>query len=221
MFAGHFAAALAAKSVTPRTSLGTLTFAAQWLDLLWPTLLLLGVEQVRIEPGATASNPLVFEHYPWSHSLALVLVWAGALAALHFAIRREWRAALVIAALVASHWLLDALVHVPDLPLVPGSGRLVGVGLWNHPMLALGIEFALLAAGTAIYARTTVAIDRVGRWGLTGYIALLALIQVGNALGDPPPSVAAIAWIGQAQWVLVAWAVWIDRDRRIRGSAGA
>jgi membrane-bound metal-dependent hydrolase YbcI (DUF457 family) len=221
MFAGHFAAALAAKSVTPRTSLGTLTFAAQWLDLLWPTLLLLGVEQVRIEPGATASNPLVFEHYPWSHSLALVLVWAGALAALHFAIRREWRAALVIAALVASHWLLDALVHVPDLPLVPGSGRLVGVGLWNHPMLALGIEFALLAAGTAIYARTTVATDRVGRWGLTGYIALLALIQVGNALGDPPPSVAAIAWIGQAQWVLVAWAVWIDRDRRIRGSAGA
>jgi hypothetical protein len=216
MFAGHFAAALAAKSVAPRTSLGTLTFAAQWLDLLWPTLLLLGVEQVRIEPGATASNPLVFEHYPWSHSLALVLVWAGMLAALHFAVRRELRAALVIAALVASHWLLDALVHVPDLPVAPGSGLRVGAGLWNHPALALAIEFALLAAGAAIYARTTVASDRIGRWSLVGFVALLALIQTGNALGDPPPSVAAIAWVGQAQWLLVAWAVWIDRHRHIR-----
>ena len=216
MFAGHFAAALAAKSVAPRASLGTLAFAAQWLDLLWPTLLLLGVERVRIEPGATASNPLVFEHYPWSHSLALVLVWAGVLAAVHFAVRRELRAALVIAALVASHWLLDALVHVPDLPIAPGPAPRVGAGLWNQPALALGIEFALLAAGTLIYARTTVATDRIGRWGLVAFVTLLALIQTANAFGDPPPSVGAIAWVGQAQWLLVAWAAWIDRHRRIR-----
>jgi len=67
-----------------------------------------------------------------------------------------------------------------------------------------------------IYARTTVATDRIGRWGLVAFVTLLALIQTANAFGDPPPSVGAIAWVGQAQWLLVAWAAWIDRHRRIR-----
>ena len=221
MFIGHFAAALAAKPLAPRASLGTLTFAAQWLDLLWPTLLLLGIERVRIEPGATASNPLVFEFYPWSHSLALVLFWAGVLAAVHFAARREFRSALVIAALVASHWLLDALVHVPDLPLAPGPSLRLGAGLWNHPAAALVLEFTLLAIGVAFYVRSTAARDRIGRWGLIAFVTLLALIQVGNAVGEPPPNVAASAWVGQAQWLLVAWAMWIDRHRSPRRAASA
>ena len=221
MFIGHFAVALAAKPLAPRASLGTLAVAAQWLDLLWPTLLLLGVERVRIEPGATASNPLVFEFYPWSHSFALVLFWAGVLAAVHFAVRRQLRSALVIAALVASHWLLDALVHVPDLPLAPGATLRVGAGLWNHPAAALLLEFTLLAIGVALYARATIARDRIGRWSLVAFVAVLALIQIGNAFGDPPPSVAAIAWVGQAQWLLVVWAVWIDRHRSPRRAAAA
>jgi len=212
VFAGHFAVALAAKTAAPRASLGTLVFAAQWIDLLWPTLLLFGVERVRIEPGATASNPLVFEHYPWSHSLAAVAGWAILIGIVHFGARRDARTALVIGALVVSHWLLDTVVHVPDLPLLPG-GAVVGLGLWNHPAAALTIEFGLLAAGTVVYLRSTVARDRIGRWSLLAFIAFLVLIQIGNALGDAPPSVVAIAWVGQAQWLLVAWALWIDRHR--------
>jgi type IV secretory pathway TrbD component len=216
MFAAHFAVALAAKRVAPRVSLGTLALAAQWVDLLWPTLLLLGVERVRIEPGATASNPLVFEHYPWSHSLAAVLVWALVFAVAHFAARRDPSSALVLAALVLSHWLLDAVVHVPDLPLTPG-GPVIGAGLWNHKVVALALEFALLAGAALVYVRTTTARDRRGRWGFAGFVAFLALIQLANAGGEPPPSVAAIAWVGQAQWLPVAWAYWIDRHRSVRG----
>lgn len=218
MFVGHFAAALAAKSIAPRASLGTLTFAAQWIDLLWPILLLAGIERVRIEPGATATHPLVFEHYPWSHSLVAALGWALLIGAVHFAARRDARTASVIGALVASHWLLDLIVHVPDLPIVPG-GSVVGAGLWNHPAAALLLELGLLAGGTALYVRATSARDRIGHWGLAAFIASLAAIQIGNTLGEPPPSVAAIAWVGQAQWLLVAWALWLDRHRAPRASA--
>ena len=212
MFVGHFAAALAAKSIAPRTSLGTLTFAAQWIDLLWPSLLLAGLERVRIEPGATATNPLVFEHYPWSHSLAAVLAWALVIGGIHFTARRDIRAALVIGALVVSHWLLDAVVHVPDLPVVPG-GTVVGAGLWNHRVAALVLELGLLGVGAAIYLRSTSARDRIGRWAPAAFIAFLVAIQFGNTFGEAPPSVTAIAWVGQLQWVLVAWALWMDRHR--------
>ncbi len=211
MFAGHFAVALGAKKLAPRASLGTLTFAAQWIDLLWPSLLLAGVERARIDPKG-AAGPLVFEHYPWSHSLAAVIVWSILIAVLHFTFRRDARVAAVLAALVLSHWLLDAVVHVPDLPVI-GSGRLVGAGLWKHAMLALTLELVLLAIGAAHYLRCTRARDAVGRWALAGFVALLVVIQLANTFGEAPPSIAAVAWVGQAQWLLVLWAAWIDRHR--------
>ena len=135
MFIGHFGAGLAAKKFAPRVSLGTLFLAAQFLDLLWPTLLLLGVIamdvlRVRIAPGVTAGVPLVFEHYPVSHSLLAVALWGGLLGGLHFLGHRRVRDALVIGFAVVSHWALDLVVHVPDLPLYPGGTR-VGLGLWS------------------------------------------------------------------------------------------
>jgi hypothetical protein len=212
MFLGHFGVALAAKPLAPRASLGALVFAALWIDLLWPMLLLIGVESVRIEPGATAASPLVFEYHPWSHSLLAVLLWAGALGFLRLA-TRDVASAIVISALVISHWLLDALVHVPDLPLVPG-GEHVGVGLWNHPVVAHSLEAGMFAIGVTIYARSTRALDRVGLWALAAFVLFLAVIQVANAIGPPPPNVAAIELVGLSQWVLVLWATWIDRHRR-------
>lgn len=215
MFLGHFAVALAAKPLAPRASLGSLTFAALWIDLLWPVLLWIGVETVRIEPGATASSPLVFEHHPWSHSLLAVLLWAAVIGFLRLA-TRDVASAIVISALVISHWLLDAVVHVPDLPLLPmGGGGHVGAGLWNHPGPALLLEFSMLAIGTTIYVRSTRAVDRIGTWSLMAFIAFLGAIQIGNLMGPPPPSVEAIELVGVSQWLLVAWAVWIDRHRRV------
>ncbi len=217
MFLGHFGVGLAAKRAEPRMSLGTLFLASQWLDLLWPSLLLLGLESVRIDPAATKLTPLEFTHYPISHSLAAVLAWAAAFGAVVYAVRRTARGALLCAALVASHWFLDALTHKPDLPLLPGSAGRVGLGLWNHPVPAVTIETAVFVVGVILFLRAGRALDRIGRWGLGALLAFLCLTHLGNLLGPPPPSVAAVAWVGQAQWLLVAWAYWVDRHRALRG----
>src|SRR5512137_2866651 len=115
MFVGHLGLAFAAKRLAPRTSLGTLGAASQWVDLVWPVLLLAGVERVRIAPGDTAWTPLEFVHYPWTHSLAMSLAWAAA-AGLGYRLATGYRrGAWVVSGLVASHWFLDALTHRPDL----------------------------------------------------------------------------------------------------------
>jgi hypothetical protein len=221
MFVGHFAVGLGAKAAAPRVSLGTLFLAAQWIDLLWPTLLLLGVERVRIAPGATRVTPLDFEHYPISHSLAAVFLWAAGFALAHWAFRRDRRSAFVLGALVVSHWLLDAVVHRPDLPLYPGSGALVGFGLWSTLAGTLAVELALFGAGLWLYLRSTWAVDAAGKWALWGLVAILAAIYGANVLGPAPPGVEAIAWAGHAQWLLIAWGYWVDRHRRLRIGAGA
>lgn len=217
MFIGHFGLAFGAKRAARRVSLGTLFIAAQFIDLLWPILLLLGVEKVRIAPGITTVTPLDFEYYPISHSLVAVLGWAALVGSAYFLLRRQSRAALLIAALVVSHWLLDLLVHRPDLPLMPGTSRLVGFGAWFSLPLTLAIEVPIFLLGVWLYARTTVAKNARGKWGLWGLVAFLLIIYAGNLLGDPPPSVAAIAWVGQLQWLLVLWAYWLDRQRAVRG----
>lgn len=213
MFVGHFGIGFGAKRIAPRVSLGTCFLAAQFIDLLWPTLLLRGIESVRIAPGITAVTPLDFEHYPISHSLAAVLGWALAVGLLHFSAKRSAGAASVVGALVVSHWLLDALMHRPDLPLVPGLDRFVGLGGWSSLPLTIAIEGGIFVAGVWLYALGTRATGAAGSWGFAGLVAFLALIQAGSWFGAPPPNVDAIAWVGQAQWLLVAWGYWVDRHR--------
>lgn len=217
MFIGHFGVGFGAKSVAPKVSLGSLFLAAQFLDLLWPALLLLGVEKVRIVPGTTAVTPLVFEHYPISHSLLAVLCWAGVLGGIHFCLKRKPIAALVLGVLVISHWALDAVVHQPDLPLFPGSTTAVGLNAWSSLPLTLLIEGSLFAVGVWLYSRATRPSDAVGRWGFAALVIFLAGTYVGSLFGAPPPSSEAVAWAGQLQWLLVLWGFWIDRHRQAAG----
>lgn len=212
MFLGHFAIGFAAKRYAPRASLGTLFLAAQFIDLLWPLLVLAGIERVRIVPGITAVTPLDFEHYPWSHSLLMVLVWGVFFAAVYFLIRRDRRTSLVLGLAVVSHWVLDWLTHRPDLPLAPGAER-VGLGLWNSLAGTLIVELGLFAIGVFLYVRATRARDRIGNWALWALVVFLGAIYAGNLFGAPPPDAMAIAWVGQAQWLLVLWGYWIDRHR--------
>jgi membrane-bound metal-dependent hydrolase YbcI (DUF457 family) len=212
MFLGHFAVGFGAKRFAPRASLGTLFLAAQFIDLLWPTLVLLGVERVRIAPGITAVVPLDFEHYPVSHSLLAVAGWALLVGGIYFLLRRDRRVSLVLGLAVLSHWLLDWLTHRPDLPLVPGGTR-VGLGLWQSLPATLVVELGLFAAGMFLYLRATQADDRNGRWSLWALVALLVVIYIGNLFGPLPPDATAIGWVGQAQWLLVAWGYWLDRHR--------
>ncbi len=136
MFIGHYGVALAAKRVAPRVSLGVLVAAAQLADLVWPILLILGVERIRITPSDNPFLGITFESYPWTHSLLAAIVW-GALAGLGYAALRGRRAdGVVVGLVVVSHWVLDWITHVPDLPLYPGGAsrraRALAVPLGHH-----------------------------------------------------------------------------------------
>jgi len=211
MFLGHFAVGLAAKRVAPHTSLGTLFAAAQLLDLVWPVLVLAGLETVRVDPGNTAFTPLDFVSYPWTHSLLLVAVWAAAFALAYRARRSYAGGAWVVGALVLSHWLLDLVTHRPDLPLAPGAVK-VGLGLWNSVAATVVVEGALFAAGVYLYATGTRARTRTGRVGFWALVLLLVGIYAAN-MGPPPPSARAIGAAGLLMWLFIPWAVWIDRNR--------
>jgi len=214
MFLGHYGVAFAARRAAPRTSLGTTIFAAQFLDELWPILLLAGIEHVRIVPGLMAANSLDFVSYPYSHSLVAALVWSALIGLAYFAMRRYGRGAWIVGASVASHWLLDAPMHRPDLPLWPGSRTLVGLGLWNSVPLTLVSELALFGGGVALYLRTTRSRDRIGSWGLWAMVALLVFFFVGGTFGAPPPSERSLALTTLGLWLFVPWGWWVDRHRQ-------
>ena len=214
MFIGHFAIAFGAKKYAPRVSLGMLFLACQLADLVWPSLVLLGIEKFKIEPGNTALTPLNFTHYPYSHSLLALLLWSVLLAGLYTLLHRSGKkVAMVIAVVVFSHWILDFLTHRPDMPITLNDATLVGLGLWNYPFLAVSLELLLFALGIWIYVRQTRALDKAGRYGLWGLGIFLLTIYLANIFGPPPPSVTAVAWSAQALWLIVAWGFWVDRHR--------
>jgi membrane-bound metal-dependent hydrolase YbcI (DUF457 family) len=217
MFIGHYAVAHAAKRAAPEVSLGTLFLACELVDGVWPAFLLLGIEQVEIRPGDTAFTPLAFVHYPWTHSLLMCAVWALALGAAYRLVRPDTRAAVVVAMVVLSHWMLDAIAHRPDLPLVPGGEARIGLGLWNSIPGTLIAEGALFAAALVLYLRFTRARDRTGTVAFWALIAFLVVAYLGAAFGPPPPSVQALAWTGLAGWIFVPWGYWIDRHREVTG----
>lgn len=216
MFIGHFGAGMAAKKLAPRIPLSILFIAVQFLDLLWPTLLLMDVEHVIIKPGSGHAQPLEFTDYPVSHSLAMVTLWAGLFGLLYWLLKKDIRSALVIALCVVSHWFLDLLVHMPDLPLYPGNSPLLGFSLWNYKMLELIIELAIFFLGLMLYLKSTIAKNKWGNISLGILTLLLLTVQITNIFGPPPPEVSAIAWAGQLQWLFVFLAIWVDRTRNNR-----
>jgi hypothetical protein len=214
MFIGHYALAFGAKRIAPAVSLGTLFLACQFADLLWPTLLVLGVERVEIDPGNTLMTPLNFVSYPYSHSLVMLLVWSAVFALLYRAIRGPRPVAIAtVAALVFSHFVLDALTHRPDMPITIGGAQKIGLGLWNYPGTTLAIESAMFIAGTTLYAIATRARNPAGRWGLWALIATLVAIYFAALYGPPPPDTQAVAMAGHLLWLFVLWAYWVDRHR--------
>jgi hypothetical protein len=215
VFLGHLAVGFAAKTVAPRATLGTAVMGVLLADLLWPLLLLAGLEEVRIAPGITAVTPLDFVSYPISHSLLADLLWGAALGGAYYALRRDGRGAAVLAGCVISHWVLDFVSHRPDMPLVPGGAR-YGLGLWDSVPATVAVELVLLAAGLLLYLRATRAADRLGSVALWTFVLFLLAAYAANLLGPPPPDVRTLAIAANASWLLVAWAYWIDRHRRER-----
>jgi hypothetical protein len=217
VFVGHFAVAFGAKRAVPAVSLGTLFLAGQFADLVWPVLVIAGVERVGVQPGLTVVTPLDFIYYPFSHSLLAAAAWAMVFGAAYMALGKATaRTGAVLALVVASHWMLDALAHRPDMPLTIGEASpRVGLGLWNSLPGTMAVELLLFGAGLWLYSKATRAIDRTGRLALWGLVAFLLVIYVANLLGPPPPSGLAAAWSALAMWLLVAWGYWVDRHRAV------
>lgn len=213
MFIGHFGVGFGAKALGKKVSLGTWFLAAQFLDLLWPTLLLLGMERVKIAPGITAVTPLDFVSYPISHSLLAVCGWGLLFGVIYWWFARNLKTAVLLGACVVSHWVLDVIVHRPDLPLYPGDSPLLGLGMWNSPAATMLIEGLILAIGVTAYLRVSRARTRSGSIGFWALVAFLILVYMGSIFGPPPPDTNAIAWAGQLQWLLILWAYWVDRNR--------
>lgn len=214
MFIGHFGLGFGAKKAAPSISLGTVFLACQLADLLWPTLVLLGVERVDIEPGATRLTPLNFVSYPYSHSLFALCAWGVLFGAIYTTVRRSpFVAGLVLALLVVSHWFLDVVTHRPDMPLTISGTERLGLGLWNSMAGALAAELVIFFTGVVLYMRTTRARDRIGALGVWSLVGFLLVVFFANTFGPPPPSSRAVAWAAHAMWLLVVWAYWVDRHR--------
>jgi hypothetical protein len=217
MFLGHFGVAFALKRAEPKLSLGTLFLAVQLADLLWGAFLLLGWERVRIDPGYTAVTPLEFVEYPISHSLVGMAAWALVGTAIYYSwptrdTSRHWQAAALVGAAILSHFLLDLIVHVPDLPVSDSESPRLGLGLWNQPVVTLLLELATLAAGVAVYVAYRSIRHPVRPGRLASLVLVLVAVYLASFFGPPPPSVTAIGvtdLVGLL--VLVAFAAWADR----------
>ena len=214
MFIGHFAVAFAAKKVAPRASLGTLVLAAAFLDVVWPVLVLLGIERFRIVPGFTAVNPFDFTYYPWSHSLLMTIAWSVAFALVYFASARDRTGAVWVGVVVSSHWLLDFVSHRPDMPIYPGGGEKVGLNLWQSIPATFAVEGLMFAAGIAVYVRATKSKDRTGTIAWWAMVGLLLALYVPGPWSSPPPSENSVAILGIiALAIFGPWAYWLDRHR--------
>jgi membrane-bound metal-dependent hydrolase YbcI (DUF457 family) len=215
MFIGHYGLALASKRFTKDTSLGTLFIASLLPDLIWPVMLLLGVERISIVPGATKVSPLVFEHYPFSHSLVATVLLACAFGVVYLIIRSRPKSAIITALLVMSHWTLDAISHRPDLPLTLFGEMRVGLGLWDSIPATIIVEGGIFLAGSALYLTSTRAFNKRGRYGAWALLLSLAFIYAGQFTGVTPPDARTVAMAGLLQWEFVGLGFWVDRHRKV------
>ena len=217
MFVGHYGVSYWVKSRDKRIPLWVLFLAVQIVDVFWAIFVLAGVEKVRIVPGITATNPLDLYYMPYTHSLLATAVWFGVgFAAYRWAGAARWengRAALWVAVAVASHWVLDLIVHRADLPLYDDAMK-VGLGLWNLPAPAFLLEAALALGGIALYMRATSGATALARFGMPVFGVVMLAVQASVFFGPPPPSPEAIAVTALVSYfAFAAIAGWLDRKR--------
>ncbi|HMJ46430.1 MAG TPA: metal-dependent hydrolase [Ferruginibacter sp.] len=208
MFIGHYALAFGSRKLGRSPSLAVMFIAVQFLDLLWPILVLAGVETFEIEVGNTALTPLNFTSYPYSHSLLMSFLWANLFAIVYVGFTKNKRGAFLLGCLVVSHWVLDFITHRPDLQLSPFNDMRVGLGLWNEPIPESILEVGLFLTGAYIYIKSTVIKRKIAFWSL---IIVFLAIHFMNIFGPPPPSVNAVAWTANLMWLFVLWAWWIEK----------
>jgi len=217
MLVGHVAAGMVGKRAAPRVSLGTLVLAAVLCDLLWGAFVLAGVEHIIIRPGRGAANYLDAVATSLSHGLATTVLWAALFAGVWFLRRRDTRVALILFALVLSHWVLDFISHGPDMALAPGVRTRVGLGLWNSIPATVAFEGGFWLIAVIVYTRATQPRTRLTAFAFWIFIGLLTLVWYNNIAGPPPASPRAAAMGSLILFsVIVAWAYWMNAARETR-----
>ena len=213
MFVGHYSIAFAAKTERNRVPLWVLFVAVQFLDYIWATLVLLGIEKLRVIKGFTAGSMLDSYFHPYSHSLIAAVAWSGvaALAYGTFCSRHgcQYRksAALIVGLAVFSHWILDLIAHPRDLPIYDNTWK-VGFGLWNYRDPEFALEIAVLAGGIILYlARNATAAIR--RKAVIVFGIALVVVEIGDTYVPRTPltdkATAIGVWIFYTLFVIVAF----------------
>lgn len=216
MFIGHYAAGLALKKFEKRASLGVLFLGVQFVDILFFPFVLLGIERINIIENYTQSTHFQLEYLPYTHSVLASVLWAAAAYALFgWVIVKNHTAALVVALAVASHWLLDLIVHTPDLPLWSDTSLKLGFGLWNNAIATYVLEAALLLGALWLYLRSTSATTATGKYGMGVFAAFLLLVNAGNIFGPlvSDSKVVIAVSVLTAYFVFAALAFWLDKKR--------
>jgi len=216
MFVGHYATCLALKTFEKRVSLGVLFLAVQFIDILFFPFVLLGIERINIIENFTQSTHFELEYMPYTHGLVGSLFWAAAAYALFkWIVVKKHEIALVVALAVFSHWILDVIVHTPDLPLWNDASLKVGFGLWNNAIATYALEAALLLGALWLYLRSTTATTAIGKYGMGVFVVLLLLVNIVNIFGPlQGDSKVALAIAALASYFLfAAIAHWLDKKR--------
>ena len=201
MLAGHYAVAYGLRGWAPAAPLAALFLAVQAPDILFFVLAPAGVEVARVTPSIRGPLAMELVSMPYTHSLAFTVGWA-AVAALAGIQWRGWRVGLALGLAVASHWLLDLVVHQPDLVLTPGSDLRMGWGLWQQPAVAWTVEMALLG-GAALWLARRLPSRRDRRWLYAGAL-LIAVCQTNYMIQPPPATILALAWQAELTYVFLA-----------------
>jgi hypothetical protein len=205
MFVGHYGVSFAMQPAVRRIPLWVWFIAVQWLDVVWSVLVLLGVEKVRIVPGFTQANALDLYYMPFTHglpgSILLSLIFGGIVAV--FTAGHRLKTVLLVSTASFSHWVLDLIVHTPDLPLYGNSAK-VGFGLWRNVALSFPLELTFLLIGAFMYGRARKYKSAKGRYVFWGFVALLAVVQVGANFGPQPSSSQAMASTGIILYAVLA-----------------
>ena len=217
MFIGHFGLSFAAKKAAPKVSLGTMFIATQFVDILWPFLLISHVEKVAIKPGYTKSNALEFLYFPYTHSLLMCVFWSVLVGVIYLLVKKDKRGALIVGLGVLSHWFLDLIVHTADLPLTPFGNFKAGFGIWNNVFLAQIIEIALFSICVYIYALCTKAENKVGKWVFWLLIIFLLIFNFANTFGPPPPDSLTTLFVSSVilMSIIIGLAYWVDKNREL------
>ncbi len=204
MFIGHYSAALVAAAHPKAPRLGTLFIGAQLVDFAFFSFALVGIENMRIVPGMTVMNPMDLYDMPFTHSLAGSLVWAAGFALILRSMTREWKGPLIGGAVVLSHWVLDVLVHGPDMSFI-GSAPKFGFGLWNHPWIEMPLE-VVLVLGSAWYFTRSRGLAVNGQTALRILVGFLLVVQAYNWFAPAPMEVSLVLPLsGLIAFALASW----------------